>query len=196
MPLNEIQQVNICIHSWCVACSIAGASLAQTIIGDELSISIMVICMVSQICHIVKAKATKALIGLILGSNGGIYILGRIGVSFVKMVPIIGNCINAAVAATSCEVLGWFTYAILKKGRDPLTHSKSELRRLSIDARKFRKDMETERKKLKLLRDCMSFDDRTEIEVYERIMCDSNSTQDDRILASQCIATLYEKYVN
>lgn len=105
------QRTGVLIHVFAVASSsIAFSWLSQTVVGDEVAITDLVIAMITSVA---KSKGknwsynqSRSFLGLFIGKYIGI----RSATFIVKWIPLLGNGVNSKVTQFTTEVLGWATY--------------------------------------------------------------------------------------
>ena len=108
--MKKITKINGIIHTSSAAAGVVGASTAQTVVADKVAlaaIQIPMIIAIAEICgkQIDKASAI-AFMAQKFTQNVGMYAASR----FVVWIPGWGNTINAGVATSMTEALGWTTY--------------------------------------------------------------------------------------
>ncbi|AHF94854.1 hypothetical protein OPIT5_28485 [Opitutaceae bacterium TAV5] len=151
------------IHGFAVAHAGTAAALSQTLIGDEAALTALTITMIIVISR-VNGKEWGVGEGLaLIGTMAGYYLGTRGLVFLVKWIPGIGNAANAIATFGVTELLGWTTYLLVRKGRNPKNVSKAEAKALSREARELRQRMKAMEERLEK----MSSSDKTE---YKRII--------------------------
>ena len=166
------------IHGFAVAHAIAAAALAQSLIGDEIVLTMLTTAMIIAVAKMngVDWDAGSAL--AFVGCFAGFY-LGTRGAAFiVKWIPFAGNAANATATFGTTEILGWATYNFIKMARkDPRSVSKSEARDLWKDAKITK---EKEKKESERDYNAMSPSDKSEYESIMKQLRNENLPDDTR----------------
>lgn len=101
MNKEQLTKCNVAIHTASVASAAAGAIPIP--VADAIPITTAQITMVMALGKIFDANVTESIAKSIVGAAAST-IVGR---SLVKMIPIIGWGVSAAVAAGVTEAIGW-----------------------------------------------------------------------------------------
>lgn len=128
------------IHGFAVAHAATAFALAQTMVGDEIALTLLTIAMIECIARANDRKWGVGEALAVMGVIAGTYIGTRLGVTLIKWVPGLGNGANAAATFTTTEILGWLAYAIVKQDKDPSQLTEKEKRELKKEAEKLQKD--------------------------------------------------------
>ncbi len=128
------------IHGFAVAHAAVAFTLAQTIVGDEAVLSVLMIAMIECVARVNNRKWGVADALAVIGVLAGGYMGTRLGLAFIKWIPGIGNGANAAATFTTTEILGWIAYTLVKQGRDPSKLSKEEKKEVRQKAEELRND--------------------------------------------------------
>ena len=116
---SKKRQTAIAIHKYSLAHAGTAFLLAQTEFGDEVALSILTVAMITTIMSINGGKWHAKLAGSIISLAAG-EVLGLRGSALLyKWIPGVGNIANALSSATTTEILGWTTYALVSSGLDP-----------------------------------------------------------------------------
>ena len=108
--MNKIQRVNTIIHTTSVAAGGIGAGLAQTVAADRVALLAIQIPMVIAIAGECGVQLDKSSAIAMLGQQGAQHVGLYAATRLVVWIPGWGNAVNATVAATTTEALGWATY--------------------------------------------------------------------------------------
>lgn len=128
------------IHGFAVAHAATAFTLAQTILGDELALTVLTIAMIECVARINDRKWGVADALAVIGVLAGGYVGTRLGVAFIKWIPGLGNGANAAATFTTTEILGWIAYTLVKQDKNPSKLTKEEKEELVREAEKLRND--------------------------------------------------------
>ena len=101
MNKKQIKQCNIAIHSASTASAIAGAIPIP--VADALPITAAQVTMVLALGKVFDKKITESVAKGLIGAVASSFV----GRSIVKMIPLLGWGISAAVAAGITEAIGW-----------------------------------------------------------------------------------------
>ena len=101
MNKDQITKCNIAIHSASIASAAAGAIPIP--VADALPITAAQVTMVMALGKIFDAKVTESVAKGLIGAAASTFV----GRNIVKMIPILGWGISAAVAAGVTEAIGW-----------------------------------------------------------------------------------------
>ena len=107
MTSQQRAQCHAIIHAASAGCAVVGAGLAQIPMADRFAITPVQITMTIALGRVFNVELSRsAAASQILATTGTR--LGR-GVSqvLVARIPVMGNVVNAATAATVTEMLGW-----------------------------------------------------------------------------------------
>lgn len=130
----------IIIHGFAVAHAAAAFSLAQTMVGDELALTVLTIAMIECVARVNDRKWGVAEALAVIGVLAGGYVGTRLGVAFIKWIPGIGNGANAAATFATTELLGWIAYTLVKQDKDPTKLTKKEKEAVQRAAEELRND--------------------------------------------------------
>ena len=132
--MNKTFLANVIIHSFATAHAIAAAALAQTLVGDEATLTALTIAMIIALSKLYQAPLSWG------GTRGA--------TCLIKWVPGIGNTANALSTIFTTEVLGWATVYLLSRGRDLSTVRKDEANHIIREGKALRKKNEAEKKRI------------------------------------------------
>ena len=108
--MKKIRKINAIIHTSSGAAGLVGAGMAQTGVADRVALTTIQIPMVIAIAEIcgkqIDIASATAFMAQKLTQNVGMYVASR----FFVWIPGWGNAINAGVATSMTEALGWTTY--------------------------------------------------------------------------------------
>lgn len=130
----------VIIHGFAVAHAATAFALAQTMVGDELALTVLTIAMIECVARVNDRKWGVAEALAVIGVLAGGYIGTRLGVALIKWIPGIGNGANAAATFTTTEILGWIAYTLVKQDKDPTQLTEKEKRAVRQEAEKLRDD--------------------------------------------------------
>lgn len=136
------------IHSFATAHAIAAASLAQTLVGDEATLTALTIAMIIALSKLYQAPLSWGGALSFLGVFAGFYLGTRGATCLIKWVPGIGNTANALSTIFTTEVLGWATVYLLSRGRDLSTVRRDEANHIIREGKALRKKNEAEKKRI------------------------------------------------
>lgn len=136
----EKRMTAIIIHGFAVAHAAAALALAQTLIGDEVVLTILTISMMECIARVNDRKWGVADALAAMGVMAGGYIGTRLGVTLIKWIPGLGNGANAAATIATTEILGWIAYALVKQDKKPSELTSEERRKLRREAEELSND--------------------------------------------------------
>lgn len=146
--MNKTFLANVIIHSFATAHAIAAASLAQTLVGDEATLTALTIAMIIALSKLYQAPLSWGGALSFLGVFAGFYLGTRGATCLIKWVPGIGNTANALSTIFTTEVLGWATVYLLSRGRDLSTVRKDEANHIIREGKALRKKNEAEKKRI------------------------------------------------
>lgn len=107
MTAKQKKECNKIIHTASVAAGGAGAGLAQIPGGDRMLITPIQVMMTIKLAKVFGVNLTESAATALL-TSGAVSSLGRaVASAIIGRVPILGNIVNAATAATITEALGW-----------------------------------------------------------------------------------------
>lgn len=130
----------VIIHGFAVAHAATAFALAQTMVGDELALTVLTIAMVECVARVNDRKWGVAEALAVISVLAGGYIGTRLGVAFIKWIPGIGNGANAAATFTTTEILGWIAYTLVKQDKDPTQLTAKEKKAVRQEAEKLKDD--------------------------------------------------------
>lgn len=146
--MNKTFLANVIIHSFATAHAIAAAALAQTLVGDEATLTALTIAMIIALSKLYQAPLSWGGALSFLGVFAGFYLGTRGATCLIKWVPGIGNTANALSTIFTTEVLGWATVYLLSRGRDLSTVRKDEANHIIREGKALRKKNEAEKKRI------------------------------------------------
>ncbi len=146
--MNKTFLANVIIHSFATAHAIAAASLAQTLVGDEATLTALTIAMIIALSKLYQAPLSWGGALSFLGVFAGFYLGTRGATCLIKWVPGIGNTANALSTIFTTEVLGWATVYLLSRGRDLSTVRRDEANHIIREGKALRKKNEAEKKRI------------------------------------------------
>lgn len=139
---------NVIIHSFATAHAIAAASLAQTMVGDEATLTALTIGMIIALSKLYNAPMSWGGALTFFSVFAGFYLGTRGATCLIKWVPGIGNTANALSTIFTTEIIGWATVYLLSRGRDLTTVSKDEADEIIREGKELRKKNEAEKKRI------------------------------------------------
>ena len=108
--MKKITKINGIIHTASAAAGAVGAGTAQTVTADRVALAAIQVPMVIAIAEVcgkqIDRASAIAFMAQKFTQNVGIYAASRL----VVWIPGWGNAINAGVATSMTEALGWATY--------------------------------------------------------------------------------------
>lgn len=162
---SKKKMTGMMIHGFALAHALTAALLAQTLVGDEATLTVLTVAMIIAVAKMNGADWDTGMALAFLGIFIGGYVGVRGATFLIKWIPGIGNAANAAVTFTTTEVLGWATYLFIKKGKsNPKDMTEKEKEALWKEARVMQRKEEQESRRLY---DSMSEADKSE---YRSIM--------------------------
>ncbi len=107
MTDSQRTQCHAIIHTATAACAAVGGGMAQLPMADAVPITAAQVTMVISLGKVFdKALSESAAKAIMAGVSGAA--IGRlVSQTLVGWIPVIGNAINAATAASITEFLGW-----------------------------------------------------------------------------------------
>lgn len=107
MTESQKKKCHVIIHTASASATAIGAGLANLPFADSVPLTAIQLGMIISIGKVFGARieesAGKAILSDILGSQ-----IGKVAAkTLVGMIPIAGNIINASVAGTITETIGW-----------------------------------------------------------------------------------------
>lgn len=178
------------IHGFAVAHAVTAFSLSQTLVGDEVALTSLTVGMVISISR-VNGQDWGVSEGLaLIGTMAGYYLGSRGLVFLVKWIPGIGNAANAATTFAVTELLGWTTYLLVKRGKNPRDISKEEAANLKEEATELRKKM----KHMEARLDAMSSDDKKNYKSIINKLKKKSITEERREELLAELSSLLENY--
>lgn len=130
----------IIIHGFALAHAATAFALAQTIVGDEVALTVLTIAMIECIARVNDRKWGVAEALAVIGVLAGGYVGTRLGVALIKWVPGFGNGANAVATLATTELLGWIAYTLVKQDKDPTKLTKKEKEAVQREAEELRND--------------------------------------------------------
>ena len=130
----------VIIHGFAGAHAATAFALAQTMVGDELALTVLTIAMIECVARVNDRKWGVAEALAVIGVLAGGYIGTRLGVALIKWIPGIGNGANAAATFTTTEILGWIAYTLVKQDKDPTQLTEKEKKAVRQEAEKLKDD--------------------------------------------------------
>lgn len=180
------------IHGFAVAHAATAFTLAQTILGDELALTVLTIAMIECVARVNDRKWGVADALAVIGVLAGGYVGTRLGVAFIKWIPGLGNGANAAATFTTTEILGWIAYTLVKQDKNPSKLTKKEKEELIREAEKLSNDKTGEE-----LYGKMSSQDKKKFNAlvaqFRRIQREDDAKREDLI---QQISEIVKRYGN
>lgn len=146
--MNKTFLANVIIHGFATAHAIAAAALAQTLVGDEATLTALTIAMIIALSKLYNAPVSWGGALSFLGVFAGFYLGTRGATCLIKWIPGIGNTANALSTIFTTEVLGWATVYLLSRGRDLSSVKKDEASDLIREGKELRKKNEAEKKRI------------------------------------------------
>lgn len=139
---------NVIIHSFATAHAIAAASLAQTMVGDEATLTALTIGMIIALSRLYNAPMSWGGALTFFGVFAGFYLGTRGATCLIKWVPGIGNTANALSTIFTTEIIGWATVYLLQRNRDLTKVSKEEAADIIRKGRELRRKNEAEKERI------------------------------------------------
>lgn len=139
---------NVIIHGFATAHAIAAASLAQTMVGDEATLTALTIGMIISLSRLYNAPMSWGGALTFFGVFTGFYLGTRGATCLIKWIPGIGNTANALSTIFTTEVIGWATVYLLQRKRDLTTVSSDEAEDIIRKGKELRKKNKAEKERI------------------------------------------------
>ena len=107
MPEDQKQKCHTIIHGAAVAAGGAGSGLAQVPMADSAVITPIQIGMIIALGKVFDQKITKSAANAILSGMVASFAGRTASQLLVGWLPLVGNAVNAATAASLTELVGW-----------------------------------------------------------------------------------------
>ena len=107
MPEDQKQKCHTIIHGAAVAAGGAGSGLAQVPMADSAIITPIQIGMIIALGKVFDQKITKSAANAILSGMVASFAGRTASQLLVGWLPLVGNAVNAATAASLTELVGW-----------------------------------------------------------------------------------------
>lgn len=107
MPEDQKQKCHTIIHGAAVAAGGAGSGLAQVPMADSAVITPIQIGMIVALGKVFDQQITKSAANAILSSMAASFAGRTASQLLVGWLPLFGNAVNAATAASLTELVGW-----------------------------------------------------------------------------------------
>lgn len=178
------------IHGFATAHAATAFALAQTMVGDEIVLTVLTIAMIECIARANDRKWGVAEALAVIGVMAGGYIGTRLGITLIKWIPGLGNGANAASTFVTTEILGWIAYAIVKQDKSPTELTETEKKTIKKAAEKLQEDKTGEK-----LYNRMSPADKEEfdkiIKQFKKLKKDDDAGRESLIQRLDAIAKKY-----
>lgn len=181
------------IHGFAVTHAAAAALLAQTMVGDEATLTALTVAMILSIARANKKSWDIGDALSVIGVLAGSYLGTRGALFLVKWIPGIGNAANAVTTFSVTELIGWTTYLLVQDGKKPTTLSKEEKKSLKKEAMNLR---DAEREEGKRLFEKMSLEDKEEYDSIMKQLRTPDLPNDTIDYLTNRLAKIAQKYIS
>ena len=191
--VNKKKLTGFIIHGFAVAHAATAFTLAQTLVGDEAALTALTIAMIVTVAKINGADWSVSKAFSYLGVFAGGYFGSRGAVFLIKWIPGIGNLANATVSFALTEAMGWATYLIIQKSKDPENLSKKDAAAIWKEAKVMR---EEEKGKMKKLYESMNPEEKNEFDNIMNQLQNKDLPKETIDYLSSRLEAISSKYVS
>lgn len=188
--------VHVLIHGFAVAHATAAATLAQTVVGDEATLTALTITMIIAIARLYGQPLEVGTAFAFLGTFAGFYLGTRGAVFFIKLIPIIGNGANAIATFATTETLGWVTYYLVSSGRPIRDVTKDEVAKLIKERKKRQAQLTKEWEEIEKTISSMEEKDKDRYSSLVKKLKDANMSEEEQTDLELQLTELFNKYNN
>lgn len=191
---NKLLTTNIIIHGFAVLHAAVAATLAQTMVGDEIALTTLTVTMIIAISRLYKQPVEVGSAFAFLGIFAGFYLGTRGAMMLVKWIPGIGNAANAMATTVTTEVLGWATYCVVSRNRSVKDVEKGEADELIKAGKRARKENAEKQKRIEETIKKMSNSDKAYYNSLMEELKKKDLSEQEQANITLKIESLFNKY--
>ncbi len=138
------RNTHVIIHGFAFAHAVAAATLSQTMMGDEATLTALTITMIIAIARQYGQPVEVGTAFAFLGTFAGFYLGTRGAIFCIKWIPFVGNAANAIATAVTTETLGWATYYLVSNGKRIENVNKEDVKNILEETKQHKDELKRE----------------------------------------------------